>query len=43
MGNCLFDDLTSEDAKFWLRASQASLDAIWSNPEDDIYGQLLKP
>ncbi len=30
------------EAQFWLKTSQISLDAIWNNPEDDIYGQLLK-
>lgn len=27
---------------FWLKSSQASLDAIWDNPEDDIYAKLLE-
>ena len=26
---------------FWLKASEPSLDAIWDNSEDDIYGELL--
>ena len=34
--------LSDEDAEFWLQASQASLDTIWDNPEDDAYAQLLK-
>jgi len=34
--------LTEEEAEFWLGASQNSLDAIWANSEDDVYGQLLK-
>jgi predicted DNA-binding antitoxin AbrB/MazE fold protein len=34
--------LTDEEAEFWLGVSQSSLDAIWANPEDDVYGQLLK-
>lgn len=34
--------LSDEEAEFWLGASQASLDAIWTNPEDDVYAQLLK-
>ena len=34
--------LPDEEAEFWLAASQASLDAIWANPEDDVYAQLLK-
>ena len=34
--------LTDDEAEFWLGASQNSLDAIWANPEDDVYGQLLK-
>lgn len=27
---------------FWLHASQRALDAIWDNPEDNVYAQLLK-
>ena len=34
--------LRDEEAEFWLGPSQASLDAIWANPEDDVYAQLLK-
>jgi hypothetical protein len=34
--------LPDEDTRFWLHTSQASLDAIWSNPEDDVYAQLLQ-
>ena len=34
--------LPDDEAEFWLRASQASLDTIWDNPEDDVYAQLLK-
>jgi hypothetical protein len=30
------------DNEFWLQASEQSLDAIWNNPEDDVYEQLLK-
>ena len=33
--------LPDEEAEFWLSASQASLDTLWDNPEDDVYGQLL--
>jgi len=34
--------LADDEADFWLQASQPSLDAIWDNPEDDVYAQLLK-
>jgi hypothetical protein len=34
--------LSDEDRRFWLRASQSSLDAVWDNSEDDVYGQLLE-
>lgn len=27
---------------FWLRASEPSLNAIWDNPEDDVYAELLR-
>ena len=31
-----------EDAKFWQGASSSSLDAIWNNAENDVYGVLLR-
>ena len=34
--------LSDEDRRFWLRASQSSLDAVWDNSEDDVYAQLLE-
>jgi predicted DNA-binding antitoxin AbrB/MazE fold protein len=34
--------LADDEAEFWLQASQASIDKIWDNPEDDVYAQLLK-
>ena len=34
--------LAEEEADFWFGASQASLDAVWNNPADDVYAQLLK-
>jgi hypothetical protein len=40
--NVLVTLLPDEEAEFWLRASQVSLDAIWDNPEDDVYGKLLE-
>jgi hypothetical protein len=27
--------------EFWLHASQSSLSAIWDNPQDDAYAELL--
>ena len=27
---------------FWQDASRAALDAVWDNPEDDVYADLLK-
>ncbi len=27
---------------FWLKASAPSLNAIWDNPEDDVYAELLE-
>ncbi len=32
----------SNGDNFWLKASEQSLNAIWDNPEDDIYAQLLQ-
>ena len=34
--------LPDDEADFWLQASQASLDAVWDNTEDDVYAQLLQ-
>ena len=34
--------LPNDETEFWQHTSQVSLDAIWDNPEDDVYGQLLK-
>ena len=31
-----------EAAQFWQQAVRPSLDAIWDNPEDDVYADLLK-
>lgn len=32
----------SDESQFWLGVSQVALDAIWDNPEDDVYAQLLE-
>jgi hypothetical protein len=40
--NVLVTFLPDEAAEFWLNASQVSLDAIWDNPEDDVYGKFLE-
>ncbi len=34
--------LPDDDSQFWLEASQGSLNAVWDNPQDDVYGQLLE-
>jgi len=34
--------ILSDDAEFWLRASETSLASAWDNEEDDVYEQLLK-
>jgi hypothetical protein len=31
----------ADDTLDWQAASQAALDAIWDNDEDDVYAQLL--
>ncbi len=31
-----------DQSEFLLQASQISLNAVWDNTEDDIYGELLK-
>lgn len=33
--------LPDDEASFWSRASETSLDAVWDNTEDDVYAQLL--
>ena len=39
--NVLITILSNGD-DFWLGASEASLKAIWDNPEDDVYAELLE-
>ena len=34
--------LLDEEAEFWTAASGGVLDAVWDNPEDDMYGELLQ-
>jgi hypothetical protein len=34
--------IPEQEGDFWLHASQTSLDAVWNNPEDDVYAELLK-
>ena len=34
--------LPDDETEFWLQTSQTSLDAVWENPEDDVYAQLLQ-
>ncbi|NJL37696.1 MAG: hypothetical protein HC840_20385 [Leptolyngbyaceae cyanobacterium RM2_2_4] len=34
--------LPDDEAEFWLKASQTSLDTVWDNTEDDVYAQLLQ-
>jgi predicted DNA-binding antitoxin AbrB/MazE fold protein len=31
-----------EENDFWAAASQPSLEAVWGDPADDVYGQLLE-
>ncbi|HXF41912.1 MAG TPA: hypothetical protein VN687_19505 [Blastocatellia bacterium] len=30
-----------DETDFWQRASESSLDAVWDNPEDNVYAELL--
>ncbi|MEK6335925.1 MAG: diguanylate cyclase [Acidobacteriota bacterium] len=32
----------SNGADFWLKASEPSIKAVWDNPEDDVYAELLE-
>ena len=34
--------LPEDDSSFWAATSQRSLDAVWNNQEDDVYGELLE-
>ncbi len=34
--------LPDDQDDFWLKVSQASLDKIWDNTEDDVYEKLLE-
>ncbi len=34
--------LPDDESRFWLRASQPALDAVWDNPADDVYARLLE-
>jgi hypothetical protein len=34
--------IPDEDATFWQRVSEESLRSVWSNSEDDVYGELLQ-
>lgn len=34
--------ILSDDAEFWMSASESSLASVWANQEDDVYEQLLK-
>ncbi|MEL6579322.1 MAG: hypothetical protein AAFQ14_06200 [Cyanobacteria bacterium J06621_12] len=34
--------LPDDEAEFWSKTSQVSLDKVWDNSEDDIYAELLK-
>ncbi|MCK6682064.1 MAG: antitoxin family protein, partial [Thermoanaerobaculia bacterium] len=33
--------LPDSERDFWERASQASLNEVWDNPDDDVYADLL--
>lgn len=34
--------LPDDNAEFWVKMSQTSLDKIWDNPADDVYEKLLE-
>jgi hypothetical protein len=31
-----------DEPDFWVKVSESSLEAIWSNSEDDVYAKLLE-
>ena len=34
--------MQDDESEFWTAASQPSLDAVWDNADDDVYGELLQ-
>ena len=34
--------LPDDEAEFWHKVSQRSLNKVWDNSEDDIYAELLE-
>ena len=34
--------ILSNSDDFWLKVAEQSLNAIWDNPEDDVYAELLE-
>lgn len=34
--------LPDDNAEFWVKMSEASLDKIWDHPADDVYEKLLE-
>ncbi|MBZ5565181.1 MAG: antitoxin family protein [Acidobacteriia bacterium] len=34
--------LPDDESQFWMEASLISLNAVWDNPQDDVYAQLLE-
>jgi hypothetical protein len=34
--------LPEDESQFWMEASRLPLDAVWDNPQDDVYAQLLE-
>jgi hypothetical protein len=36
------DAETGKRLDFWLKASRLSLNAVWDNPEDDVYAELFE-
>lgn len=41
-GRVLVTVLSDSETEFWQQASQASLDPVWDNTEDDVYAELLQ-
>jgi hypothetical protein len=33
--------LPEDEMPFWTQASTPSLEAVWDNPQDDVYAELL--
>lgn len=41
-GTELLVTMLEDENGFWSRVSELSLNAVWDNPDDDVYAELLE-